>query len=88
MTKINNPNFNSFVELQDRAIYLVLPCVKGEEGSVASPVGALLDPRGLMSATIPAKAIAEFISKCRRQLKAQLELGSMTLVSTGPLYRL
>ena len=62
MTKINNPNFNSFVELQDRAIYLVLPCVKGEEGSVASPVGALLDPRRLLSAATPAKTIVDSIS--------------------------
>ena len=30
---------------------------------------------GLLSPAIPAKAIAESISKCRRQLKAWLELG-------------
>jgi len=53
-----------------------VPRVKGEDGSAASPVGALLDPRGSLSAAIPAKAIAESISKCRRQLKAWLELGS------------
>jgi len=40
---------------------------KGEDGSAASLVGALPDPGVLLSATIPAKAIATSISKCRRQ---------------------
>jgi len=34
-----------------------------------------IDPRGLLSAATPAKTIGESISKCRRQLKAWVELG-------------
>jgi len=41
---------------------------------LSSPVGAFLDPRESLSAAIPAKTIAESISKCRRQLKHCLEL--------------
>jgi len=48
------------------------PSVKVEDGPATSPVGALPGPRG---AGIPAKAIAELISKCTRKLKAWLELG-------------
>jgi len=59
-------------------IKLVPPCVKSEDSSAThsvSPVGALPDPRGSLSAAIPAKAISQSISKCRRQRKAWLELG-------------
>lgn len=45
-------------------VYLTPPCVEGEECSSASPVGALLDCRGLLSAAIPAKSIAESITQC------------------------
>jgi len=48
------------------------PSVKVEDRSAASPVGAFSGPRW---AGIPAKAIAESISKCTRKLKAWLELG-------------
>ena len=53
--------------------FLTLPCVKGKDGSAASPVGALPD----VSAAIPA---TELISKSRRQLREWLELGICTLV--------
>ena len=41
-----------------QSIYLTPLCVKGEDGSAASPRGAVPDPRGLLSAAMSAKAIA------------------------------
>ena len=51
---------------------IILPFVKGDDGCAAS---ALPDPRGSLSAAIPAKTIIELISKCRRQLNTWLQLG-------------
>jgi len=48
--------------------------VNSKDGLAASPVCNLPDPRGLLSFAILAKAITEAISKCRRQLKAWLEV--------------
>ena len=48
------------------AIYLSSPRVKDEDGSAASPIGDRLDPKGLLSSCISAKAIAEVITKHRR----------------------
>jgi len=64
-----------------------LPCVNGEDGLPASPVGDLPDPRGSLSSAIPFRPIAEVTSKCRRQLKAWLEV-STVLTSTSPLSHL
>jgi len=57
---------------------------KSEDGSAASPVGDLMHPRGLLPSAIPAKAIAEVVSRYRRQLKTWLE-ESAVLTNTGPL---
>jgi len=67
--------------------YLTPPRVKGEDNSAVSSDDTLPDPRGSLSAVIPAKSITELISRCRRHLKAWLEV-SMVLASTGPLCRL
>ena len=70
MTKIRNANifYHQIIRMAiiRMAIYLSPPCVKGEDGSAASPIGDLSDRRGLLSSCISAKAIAEVISKHRR----------------------
>jgi len=65
MTKIKNANIfhHRIIRI---AIYLSPPRVKDEDGSAASPIGNLSDPRGLLSSCISAKAIAEVITKHRR----------------------
>jgi len=58
-----------------------------EDGSATAPVGDLSEPRGLLFFAIPAKVIPEAISRCRRLLKAWLEVSTVP-TSTGPLCRL
>ena len=58
--------------------------MNGKDSPVASTVCDLLDPRGSLSSALPAKAVIEVISKCRRQLKVWLEVSAVH-TSTGPL---
>jgi len=72
---------------QSNKIYLTPPHVKGEDGSATSPVSAFPDPRGSLSSTIPAKAIAQSITNS--SAKGNSECGwswvSVVLASTGPI---
>lgn len=62
-------------------------CVNGADGPAVSPVGHNLpDPRGSLPSAIPAKFSKQLVytCKCRKKLKAWLEVSAVLTSSNGP----